>query len=42
LIRNIQFVQLRSTNAGFMPTSVHAVFLDAPLRELTCKYAIFP
>jgi hypothetical protein len=32
---------LRSANAGFMPTLVHAVFLDAPLRELTCKYATF-
>ena len=42
LIRNIQFVQLRSANAGFMPTLVHAVFLDAPLRELPGKNATLP
>jgi len=32
---------VRSANAGFMPTLVHAVFLDAPLRELPCKNALF-
>jgi hypothetical protein len=32
---------LRSANAGFMPTLVHAVFLDAPLRELPGKNALF-
>jgi len=33
---------IRSANAGFMPTSVHAVFLDAPLRETICNNATHP
>jgi hypothetical protein len=42
LIRNIQFIQLRSTNAGFMPTRVHANigarrFFGRPLREFDLK-----